>query len=494
MKFTRISGDVKIPSFHGLDGTEKAIHFHGYLIHQIQRITFMSWYFRTSIKFGAGRLTFSKSGVSYSVGARGARITTGPRGTYVCLGLHGIRYQQRISPTLNYRPHPIILPAQQPELFVHTITSGAIDELTDSDSKAFVDELNEKATRISYFRWFCVIPAVISVVFLCSYFSQDSKTEEKTNYFIVIDSAEKVNVREEPDKKSEILGSARSNQSYVILDTINKGWNKIKYGDASGYISKQFSRVDSMKTLIKSYSRFETDTKDLVSLIIIGVAFFTFIGIVFHKQDKNRLLVEIYYEIDDHVKEIYDKFLRHFAELLDSQKVWQYLHTEQTADYKHNAGAGNIISRISVKRISPDHMPARFFRTNISIPNIKLRNTDLYFFPERLIIKRDGQFAAIYYKHLHIYGNETIFIEENGVPSDAQVVDYTWKFLNKDGSPDRRFNNNRRLPKCLYSEYHISSGTGVNEVITVSRKRAFDGFAHIIKAIGQFQRAYTENR
>jgi len=454
----------------------------------------MGWNFRTSIKFGAGRLTFSKSGVSYSVGVRGARITTGPRGTYVSLGLHGIRYRQRISPTSNYKPHPILPPAHQPESFVHTITSGAIAELTDSDSKAFVDELNEKARRISYFRMFCLIPAVLSIVFLFSYFSQDSNTEEKANYFIVVDSADKVNVRQEPDKKSEVLGAASSKQIYAILDTADKAWNKIKYGDTSGYISKQFSRVDSTKTLIRTYSRFETDTKDLVSLMIIGVGFFVFVGIVFHKQDKSRLLVEIYYEIDDHIKEVYDKFLRHFTELLDSQKVWQYLHTEQTADYKHNAGAGNLISRIPVKRISPNHKPARFFRTNISIPNIKLRNTDLYFFPERLIIKRDGQFAAVFYKHLKIDCMETIFIEEDSVPSDAQVLDYTWKFLNKNGSPDRRFNNNRKLPKCLYSQYHVSSGTGVHEVITVSRKGAFDGFAHVVRAIGQFQRVYAENR
>src|SRR6185437_14394300 len=59
--------------------------------------------------------------------------------------------------------------------------------------------------------------------------------------------------------------------------------------------------------------------------------------------------------------------------------------------------------------------------------------------------------------------------EESGVPADAQVVGHTWRFLNKDGSPDRRFNNNRRIPKCQYSQYHFLSATGINEIITTSK-------------------------
>jgi hypothetical protein len=451
----------------------------------------MGWYFRKSVKFGPVRMTFSKSGISYSFGAGGARIRTGPRGTFVSFGQHGIRYQQRINPADPSSGHPYTPPQEQLGKSIHTITSAAIDELTDSNSRAFVDELNEKSRRISYFRWFCVLPAILSLVFLVSYFSQPSKTEMKTSYFIVTDTGAKVNIRQKPDKRSEILGTASSTQVYNILDTSDKAWRRVKYGDSSGYISKQFSRIDSLKTVSRTYSRFETEQKDFFSSSIIGVIFFIFLGVVFHKQDKARLLIEIHYEIDAHVKEIYDKFLHHFSELTESRKVWQYLHAQRISDYKHHAGASQLINRTTVKRISADTKPARFFRTNIPIPNLKLRNTDLYFLPERLIIKRDRQFAAVFYKHLNIEGCSTRFIEEGGVPADAQVVDYTWRFLNKNGSPDKRFNNNRKLPVCLYSEYSISSGTGVNEVITVSRKGAFDNFAEIVKAIGHFQQLYS---
>jgi uncharacterized tellurite resistance protein B-like protein len=49
------------------------------------------------------------------------------------------------------------------------------------------------------------------------------------------------------------------------------------------------------------------------------------------------------------------------------------------------------------------------------------------------------------------------------------VVDHTWQYVNKSGGPDRRFNNNRQIPICLYEELWLSSPTGLNEVIQISR-------------------------
>jgi hypothetical protein len=43
----------------------------------------MSWSYRKSFGSGLFRVNFSKSGVSYSVGVKGARVNIGPKGTYV---------------------------------------------------------------------------------------------------------------------------------------------------------------------------------------------------------------------------------------------------------------------------------------------------------------------------------------------------------------------------------------------------------------------------
>lgn len=60
------------------------------------------------------------------------------------------------------------------------------------------------------------------------------------------------------------------------------------------------------------------------------------------------------------------------------------------------------------------------------------------------------------------------FIEEDRVPRDAEVVDHTWRYVNKSGGPDRRFKDNPRLPIVLYQEILFQSPSGLNELIQLS--------------------------
>lgn len=62
----------------------------------------------------------------------------------------------------------------------------------------------------------------------------------------------------------------------------------------------------------------------------------------------------------------------------------------------------------------------------------------------------------------------TRFIEDQGVPPDSHVVDYTWRFVNKKGGPDRRFNNNRQIPIAQYGFLQLQSQTGMNIHLNVS--------------------------
>jgi hypothetical protein len=41
--------------------------------------------------------------------------------------------------------------------------------------------------------------------------------------------------------------------------------------------------------------------------------------------------------------------------------------------------------------------------------------------------------------------------------------------VNKKGGPDKRFKDNRELPIVLYEDVHLSSATGLNELLQVSR-------------------------
>ena len=67
------------------------------------------------------------------------------------------------------------------------------------------------------------------------------------------------------------------------------------------------------------------------------------------------------------------------------------------------------------------------------------------------------------------------FVAKLPVSSKMEHLSPTHRLLakpgntNKGGGPDRRFRDNRQLPVCLYDAMHLSSSSGVNELMEFSR-------------------------
>jgi len=74
----------------------------------------MGFGFRKSFGSGPFRFTVSPRGVSSSFGVLGARITAGPRGTFVTISSHGVYYRHKIDAPSPQQPSPA-KPAQQYE-------------------------------------------------------------------------------------------------------------------------------------------------------------------------------------------------------------------------------------------------------------------------------------------------------------------------------------------------------------------------------------------
>lgn len=72
------------------------------------------------------------------------------------------------------------------------------------------------------------------------------------------------------------------------------------------------------------------------------------------------------------------------------------------------------------------------------------------------------------------------FIEEEAVPSDAEQIGSSWKRANKDGSRDRRFNDNYQIPVLRYGALYLSSPTGLAEAYQISSYEKATGFAEAI--------------
>ena len=92
--------------------------------------------------------------------------------------------------------------------------------------------------------------------------------------------------------------------------------------------------------------------------------------------------------------------------------------------------------------------------------------------------------GAVSYSELAVRVSSQRFIEDETVPSDTKVVGETWRYVNKNGGPDRRFNNNRKIPIVLYEDVDLSSESGLRERIELSRVGGSAGFAKAIQQAG----------
>ena len=110
----------------------------------------------------------------------------------------------------------------------------------------------------------------------------------------------------------------------------------------------------------------------------------------------------------------------------------------------------------------------------------------LYFFPDMLLVEAKGRYGAVTYRDLNSETSQENFIETQGVPSDAKVVDHTWHYVNKKGGPDRRFANNPEYPVCLYEALHLTSRSGLNEQFRVSRLGMGAGFIQAVQALAAY--------
>lgn len=112
----------------------------------------MGFYIRDSIRVGPFRFNLSKSGVGVSVGVRGFRVGTGPRGNYVHMGAHGLYYRATLpsgggrlagAPALPLAPGGGGLAADGLE----EIESASVSDMRDSSSADLLREIDEKRRR-----------------------------------------------------------------------------------------------------------------------------------------------------------------------------------------------------------------------------------------------------------------------------------------------------------------------------------------------------------
>jgi tetratricopeptide (TPR) repeat protein len=184
------------------------------------------------------------------------------------------------------------------------------------------------------------------------------------------------------------------------------------------------------------------------------------------QRDEVRKTTVLFYSLEGDTETAYQQLCTDFEAMTRCKQVWRVDAQASVRDRKYHAGANLSIRRTT---ISASFKEAPGVRSNVTIPALPLSDNTLYFFPDRILVLGRTGWGAIDWDSLRANYSSTRFIEDQSVPSDAAVVDHTWRYVNRDGGPDRRFNNNHKIPVCLYGEMTLSTASGLTEMLHTSR-------------------------
>lgn len=201
------------------------------------------------------------------------------------------------------------------------------------------------------------------------------------------------------------------------------------------------------------------------AILAVGILSCGGCGVAFY-HDLLKKSAVMMYDLDDEATTAYRAFFDALATVGKAGGTWHVSARGNVHDPKYHAGAGQVVRRSRIHIVQHD---PPFVRTNVSIQRIPTATGSLYFCPDRVLLYTGEGVGAVGYNELTFDVRVVRFIEEGSVPHDAKIVDHTWRYVNKSGGPDRRFKDNAQLPICEYEEIHVTSNSGLNELIQLSR-------------------------
>lgn len=357
----------------------------------------MPFYFRKSVSAGPFRFNFSKGGVGASVGIKGLRVGTGPRGHYIHAGAGGLYYRASTRGAGEKRR------ASEPQLRPSGVVRNKLGEI---------------------------------------------QRDENGVVMVEVESGDVLAMRDE--KFSELLDELGRKQKQLRASSA-LGWGAVAAGGGAFFISPSLGLIFGL-------------------LSIPG-------WLIGRWLDSFWRTSVLFYDLDATIETAYQGVTESFDLMAQCEGKW---HIEaggaiqDVTTWKRNAGATHLVKK---KPTGLSYALPKVIKSNITPPALQVGRQTMYFLPDVALIEDSDRLGAVPYEHLRIRWQDSNFIEEGRVPRDTEIVGHTWKHPNKSGGPDRRFRDNHQIPVCRYEVMHLSSATGLNEMVEFSKTGVCGNFA-----------------
>jgi len=121
-------------------------------------------------------------------------------------------------------------------------------------------------------------------------------------------------------------------------------------------------------------------------------------------------------------------------------------------------------------------------KSNLDLPTFIDGKHSISFLPGRILVRSGRSWSYHDYSDLRLSCRSQRVTEPGTVPGDSQKVGETWQYANKNGGPDRRFKNNRKLSIMLYGEVKLITPTGFCWILQLSKLETATRMTTILQA------------
>lgn len=219
---------------------------------------------------------------------------------------------------------------------------------------------------------------------------------------------------------------------------------------------------------------------NLFNALLIIAIILCFVKIYFIVLPAILIIIKQYYidyfrvtadfSFDEFYQDYFNDLNSLLYEMTQCDKVWVIKSKYREDDYKYNAGATSSVTR---ERVKLEQKCPPYLSMNTIPYSLTFEDKTFYFLPDRILLETFSSVKDIKYSELTLEFDYRRFIEDERVPRDSEVVDRTWRYVNKNGSPDLRFNNNYELPICHYSIMHCYSNSGLDILFHLSNSNIY---------------------
>lgn len=199
-----------------------------------------------------------------------------------------------------------------------------------------------------------------------------------------------------------------------------------------------------------------------------------------------KCCVNLDINFDPEIQRKFETVYEAFKHLMASHKIWDITSAHFQDRIVARSSASTVVNRREI-RFALKSLP--YIQSEYQAMYLKNANgADIYIYPAFIIMyTNETNFAIIGIDELNLHHTYTYFRETSIVPRDSKIIDHTWAKVNKNGTRDKRFSNNYKIPVVKYGNINFTTKTGMHEEYEFSNYESAEEFS---RAFSNFQREF----